>query len=230
MKNLRKNFMYRLFFTLHPSSLILCFIATCCSSCGLASIAGKAFPQNTQAMYTGLSGHTVGILVWADRGIMIDWGTIQLDLANSVQDKLVKSKSDELKGASWPYPPASYVKFMRDHPGTESAPIAEIAPKFGVSRLIYIEVQNFRTRSQREMELFRGEATMSLKIIEIDPSGAARTAFNEDNIKAVFPSWAPPDGVPNLGDNKTYVETVKVMATEIANRLITHETEPERGK
>jgi hypothetical protein len=227
MKKDKTNIARKLFFILHPSSFIL--LLFCCSSCQLASVLGKAIPQNTHAMYSGLRGQSVGILVWADRGIMIDWGTIQLDLANSVQDKLIKSKADEVKGASWPYPPASYVKFMRDHPGIESAPISEVAPRFGVSRVIYIEVQNFRTRSQREVELFRGEATMSLKIIEIDSAGHPKTAFAEDNIKAVFPTWAPPDGVPSLGDNKTYNGTVDAMATEIANRLITHETEEARG-
>jgi hypothetical protein len=208
---------------------ILLFIAATCSSCGLASIAGKAFEGNTNAMYAGLKGQSVGILVWADRGIMIDWGTIQLDLANSVQNKLVSSKAGEAKGMSWPYPPASYVKYMRDHPGLESAPISEVAPKFGVSRVIYIEVQNFRTRSQRELELFRGEATMSLKIIEVDSSGGTKVGFTEDNIKAVFPPSVPPDGLPNIGDNKTYIGTVEAMATEIVKRLVTHENEPARG-
>src|SRR5436853_3315726 len=92
-------------------------LLVCCSSCQLASVLGKAIPQNTKAMYSGLAGQSVGILVWADRGIMMDWGTIQLDLANSVESKLVSSKAEEVKGMSWPYPPASYVKFMRDHPG-----------------------------------------------------------------------------------------------------------------
>ncbi|CAN5463572.1 hypothetical protein BH09PLA1_BH09PLA1_31300 [soil metagenome] len=230
MKKVRGK-MIRLFCLIfQPSSILLCLLATCCSSCGLASIAGNAFPQNTKAMYSGMVGQSVGILVWADRGIMIDWGTIQLDLANSVQNKLIASKAPETKGMTWPYPPASYVKYMRDHPGLESAPITEIAPQFGVSRLIYIEVQNFRTRSTSELELFRGEATMSLKIIEVDAAGATKTAFSEDNIKAVFPSFAPPDGLPNLGDNKTYLGTVDVMATEIAHRLATYESEPARGK
>jgi hypothetical protein len=215
-------------FILHPSSFIL-LLALATAGCGLGSVLGKAIPQNTAAVYSGLSGQSAGILVWADSGIMIDWGTIQIDLANSVQDKLTKSKADELKGTTWPYPPASYVKYMRDHPLLQSSPITEIAPKFGVSRMIYIEVQNFRTRSSSEVELFRGDATMSLKIIEIDKSGATRVAYSEDNIKAIYPTFAPPDGLPSLGDNKTYLGTVDEMSRQIVNRLITHESEPERG-
>jgi hypothetical protein len=211
------------------AALALLLISTCSTGCGLGSVLGKAIPQNTAPTYSGLAGKSVGILVWADRGVSIDWGSIQLDLANSIQDKLTKSKADEMKGTNWPYPPASYVKYMRDHPGLDSAPITEIAPKFGVGRMIYIEVQNFRTRSVSELELFRGEATMSLKIVEVDPSGATKVAYTEDNIKAVYPTFAPPDGLPNLGDNKTYLGTVDQMSTQIVNRLITHESEPETG-
>ena len=211
------------------AALALVTISIGATGCGFGAILGKAIPQNTAAAYPGLAGQTVGILVWADRGISIDWGSIQLDLANSVQARLTSSQAEEMKGTNWPYPPASYVKFMRDHPGLDSAPITEIAPKFGLGRLIYIEVQNFRTRSSSELELFRGEATMSLKIVEIN-GDAARVAYTEDNIKAVFPTFAPPDGLPTLGDNKTYLGTVDEMALQIANRLVTHETEPERGQ
>jgi hypothetical protein len=208
----------------------LLLIAIAASGCGLASVIGKGLPQNTAAQYSGLANQSVGILVWADRGIMIDWGTVSLDLANSVQQKLTAAKAEEVKGTTWPYPPASYVKYMRDHPQLDGTPITEIAPKFGVSRMIYIEVQNFRTRSSLELELFRGEATMSLKVIEIDPSGATRTGYSEDNIKAVFPIWAPVDGVPSIGDNKTYIGTIDEMSTKIVQRLTTHETEPTRGQ
>ena len=129
MKDETMQKMSRSNFILHPSSFIL-LLALASSGCGLGSVIGKAIPQNIAPAYSGLQGHSVGILVWADRGIMIDWGSIQLDLANSVQDQLVKSGAAEVKGTTWPYPPASYVKYMRDHPGLESTPITEIAPKW----------------------------------------------------------------------------------------------------
>src|SRR5687768_9095822 len=95
-----------------PSSVILLLLGVTCAGCGLGAVLGKAVPQNTGAMYSGLAGQSVGILVWADRGIMIDWGTIQLDLANSVYDRLTNIKAEEVKDTKWPYPPASYVKYM----------------------------------------------------------------------------------------------------------------------
>ena len=210
--------------------LCVLLLALSTTGCGIGSVIGKAIPQYTGATYSGLAGQPVGVLVWADRGIMMDWNSIGLDLANNVQAQISMTKAPEVKDTTWPYPPASYVKYMRDHPGLESAPVTDIATKFaGITRLIYVEVQNFRTRSQSEIELFRGEATLSVKVVEIDDAGNAIVAFSEDNIKAVYPDYAPPDGVPTLGDNKTYLGTVEEMAMQVARRLMTHETPQGRG-
>ena len=36
----------------------------------------------------GLENQSTGVMICADRGLRIDWPTIQLDLANTVQKKL----------------------------------------------------------------------------------------------------------------------------------------------
>jgi hypothetical protein len=115
------------------------------------------------------------------------------------------------------------VRWLRDHPGSESWPITDIAPRLGITRLIYVEVHDFRTRSARELELFRGEATASMQIIETTPGGSARVAYSEDNIHAIYPRRVPQDGLPNIGDSKTYTGEVDALSTEIVKSLITHE-------
>jgi hypothetical protein len=204
---------------------IILYSAFCISlpGCMLLGVAANAIPQNVQAKYSGLKGQSVGIVVWCDRGIMIDWNALQLDLANNIETKLKSAGTDEVKGIQWPYPPASYVRWLRDHPGSDSWPITEIAPRLGITRLIYVEVHEFHTRSVRELELFRGEATAALKIIETTPGGSAHVAYSEDGIHAVFPRKVPPDGLPNIGDAKTYAGTVDFLATEVVKSLITHE-------
>lgn len=190
--------------------------------CALLGVAANAIPQNTQAKYSGLEGKSVGIIVWADRGILIDWGALQIDLANSVQAKLIASEAEEMKAVSWPYPPASYVRYMRDHPQMSSQPISDIAPRLGVQRLIYIEVHEFRTRSQLTVELFRGEANASLQIVEVDAAGAGKVAFSEDDLHVVFPRSSPVEGEFGLGDGRVYTGTVDALANEIAKQLVTH--------
>ena len=203
-------------------------IAAICVSCAALGLVASAIPVTVHAKYTGLQGQTVGVMVWADRGILIDWDPSRLDLAKGIQEGLYqRNKADEMKGTSFPWPPESIIRYQLDHPGIEALPITQVAPALHVSRLIYVEVQSFRTRAERALELYRGEATMTLKVIEIDPNGTARVGYSEDNIKVLFPHNAPQDGEPGLGDYKTYTGTVSAMADAIVNRLTTHEEERE---
>jgi len=208
--------------------LSLCLLLLSISGCAALGLVAQAIPITVHARYPGLQGQTVGVLVWADRGILIDWDPIRLDLANAVQARLEERyKAEEMKGTTFPWKPASLVRYVRDHPGTDSAPITQVAPSFHVTRLIYIEVLQFHTRAERSLELYRGQATVSLKIIEIGADGSSKVAYNEDNLKATFPKTAPQDGEPGLGDYKTYYGTLNMLADTIADRLTTHEEERE---
>ena len=78
----------------------------------------------------------------------------------------------EVKGAvTSPYPRVA-VRFQQDHPELEQSPIVSVWPRLGVQRLIYVEVENFQTRSDQAVELFRGSATVSVKLVEVDGNNA----------------------------------------------------------
>src|SRR5436190_18341706 len=85
------------------------------AGCAVLGVAASAIPQTVRPQYVGLQGQSIGVMVWADRGLLIDWGTIQLDLANSIQSKLEGSGSDDVKKATYPWRPASIVRYQRDH-------------------------------------------------------------------------------------------------------------------
>jgi hypothetical protein len=176
--------------------------------------------------YNGLAGQTVGVMVWADRGVRIDFASIQVDLANAIQKRLAAAAPKEklLKGATFPVQPASIVRYQQDHPEIEGAPVANVAPKLGVSRLIYVEIENFATRSDLSTDLYRGTASATVKAIEIN-NGQVKDGFSENGIKIAFPPKAPREGIPNVGDYKIYAGTVDSLATQIANRFLPHEEE-----
>ena len=68
-----------------PSSFIL--LLNGCTLLGVAAYKLKP-PETVQPKYMGLENQSTGVMVWADRGLRIDWPLIQLDLANTVQKKL----------------------------------------------------------------------------------------------------------------------------------------------
>jgi hypothetical protein len=208
-----------LLFILLPSSFILV-----CSGCQIAGAIAHAVPQTSRAKYTGLAGQSVGIMVWADRGVRIDWNYVRLDLANLIQDKLRNSKSSEVKGTTFPVLPASIVRYQEDHPGIEAVPITEIAPKLGVSRLIYVEILALSTRSDTSFQMYRGRVQASMKIVEVS-NGKAVSAYEESDLHATYPPKSTQDGVVGSSDVVMYKGVVAALADEVVNQLTTHEVE-----
>ena len=205
--------------------LVTCTLCLVHLSCAALGAAAHALPKYEEAHYAGLIGQSVGVMVWADRGIRIDWPSVQIDLASLVQDRLAKSGAKEIKGTTFPVQPGSIVRYQRDHPGTEAVPITEIAPKLGVSRLIYIEVEGLSTRSDMSLQMYRGNITATLKVVEIAPDGTATVPYQENGIRAFFPPKSPPDGVLNSNDIVMYHGVVGALSDEIVNRLTTHEVD-----
>jgi hypothetical protein len=214
---------------LYPLFSILVLMQSGCAFLGVAAYKLKP-PETIQPKYMGLENQSTGVMVWADRGLRIDWPTIQLDLANTVQKKLAdfqKGKGRESKtlvGTSFPVLPASIVRYQKDHPEIEAMPITDIAPKLGVKRLIYVELEDFATRSDQQLALFRGTANCTVKVVEIN-NGEARVTFEQNNVTTHFPPKAPPEGVNAFGDLRIYAGTVDALATEVARLFVQYQLE-----
>jgi hypothetical protein len=208
------------------SGLLMCLVSGC-----IAGLIGNALPPPTiEAAYKGLAGHSVGVMVLADRAIKIDFPSIQLDLATSVQNKLkIAQTSDkkmkELKGTTFPVEPRSVMKYQLDHPEMEAEPITNVAPVLGTSRVIFIEVEDFQTRSDASLDLFRGSCAVTLKVLEVNGS-QARVVYEENTIRSTVPK-KPVEGVPDSSDYKTYRATIDDMSTQIVERFIPHPEEQE---
>src|SRR5437879_2754394 len=145
---------------LYPLSSILVFAVSGCAALGVAAY--KLAPAATiKPKYTNLTNQTVGVMVWTDQGIRIEWPKLQLDLATSIDHKLKeqttdakgKPKAKTLLGATYPVQPGSIVRYQMDHPEVEAMAIADVAPRLGVSRLIYVEIEDFATRSEQAADL-----------------------------------------------------------------------------
>jgi hypothetical protein len=195
-----------------------------CSGCAAVSAVMRAVPETKPPAYAGLAGHSVGVMVWADRGIRVDWPSVQIDLARAVHAKLRNSGAKEVENCRWDVQPASILKYQRDHPSTDIAPITTTAPKLGVERLIYIEIQNLTTRAPASIMMFRGTAIATLKVVEVSGDTAA-IGFEQSNLKVTYPPKSPPDGVLNSDDATIYAGTLSELATQISNLLASHEVE-----
>jgi hypothetical protein len=206
---------------------LLALLALLPTGCAIFGLAATAMPEpDVPARYPGLKGHTVAVMVWSDRGVRIDYPSLRLDVANAVQAKLQQAahaRKNELLGTTFPYPAASVVRFQEDHPETADQAIVDVAPRLTVDRVIYVEVQELQTRADDAVDLYRGTAVASVKVIAVDrETGKGKAVYEESDIDAAFPPSAPPEGYPGVGDAKIYRGTVDRLTSLIAVRFFSH--------
>jgi len=198
------------------------------AGCQIFPLVARAVPPTINAAYKGLAGQKVGVMVWTDRAMAIDWPTLQLDLArgiNSRLDQAAKQKDPpkELLGTGFVMP-ESVIRFQRDHPETETQSITDVAPRMDISRLIYIEVEHFATQPGESNDLLRGSIIANLKVIEIK-DGRGKVAFQKDGIKILYPEKGQPEGMPGLNPLTVYEETIKAFSTEVAHQFMPYQAE-----
>jgi hypothetical protein len=197
------------------------------NGCNYFAAAAALTPVYKDPEYKKLDHQSIGVMVWADRGIVIDWPDIQLDVAGAVQSKLEaaqKAGRKELAGATFPVLPASIARYQRDHPEIEAYPITDVAPKLGVSRLIYIEIQDFRTRSEAAVELFHGSLSANVKILEI-ADGKATAGYDVDGLRVVYPKNSPEEGAMEGQDVQIYAGTLDAFSSELCLKLLRHQVD-----
>jgi len=211
------------------SALPVCGLVLLVAGCNvIGAIAGKAPKPDILAAYKGMAGKTAGIMVYVDPSTQMDFPSLHLDIANSLEAKLkdaqkvqAEDKLVDLAGTTFPYQPRSFVRYQKEHPGIEALPITEVAPRLGVQRLIYVQVNSFSTRADGTIAMFLGQIDVTLQVVEVE-NGVATIAYNEPAIRVKFPKKSPQEGELNKSDQYMYVGTVGEVTTELAVRFFQH--------
>lgn len=200
------------------------------SAAGLAASGGctafgffaSAIPKSADAEYKGLAKQKVAIMVWADRGVRIDFPNLQLDLGNGVQAYLIsKTDEDSLKETQFPWEVRSVLRFQKEHPELEGRSITEWAHRItGVSRLVFVEVPEFSTRAGTAVQLLKGGMVVNVKVLEIS-NGKSKIAYERQNIGIAFPEKSK-EGVVDVPESAIYGGTLNLGAKTIAELFYPH--------
>lgn len=217
----------------HPRTRLLLALVSLplVNGCALLGVAANAMPQKQLPAKVTLAGKSVGVMVWCDRGLRAAWPSVQGDLGNGIQQRLQiaqKAGAKDVKDIRVPYPAASFVRWQRDHPEVESEPIALIAPRLHVERLVYIELNDLQTRVPNAVALYRGSVDASLKVFACDSDTAPAKLLYEERIKATYPKASTDDGRPDSSDDRMYVGVLTRLADAVATRFVEHPEEDEQ--
>ncbi|MGA2499865.1 MAG: hypothetical protein ABSH20_19175 [Tepidisphaeraceae bacterium] len=207
------------------ATLALCLLSGCDSDTGMADDADKDKPEHT---YTGLKQQKCAVMVWADLRIRAEYGQIQLDLARLIQNQLTEQSVPEAdrddkkkaKPTTEFVDAASVVRFQREHPEVDGAPVVNVAPRLGASRVIYVEIEDFSAQSATSIMILKGNAQATLRVLEVTDH-KAKVAFEESGIKGSFPPHAPEGVIPSdkVNARTIYEGTLRDLADRITARF-----------
>jgi hypothetical protein len=206
---------------------VLCLpVLNGCDTIGaIGGVVAYALPHYTDAAYKGLAGQTVVVMIWVDPKIKMDNPDLQISVAAGLQDKLIDvaktEKPKALQGTTFPIRAGTVVRYQEDHPEIENELLTTTAAKFDASRLIYVEITEFDTRSQA-VELYRGSMKGNLRVLEMK-DGTAKQAYAESDIEIQYPKDSPKEGLPVGTDYKIGQGTIDAFTNEVAKRFYRHE-------
>ena len=160
------------------SLLVLSLLMLAPAGCGAiqAAAAGIAGTSVVKPVYPatgsdpGFKGQSVAVMAWADDSLRYEHNMLIMDITR-VSQKLQGSqarKAEELWGDVPAQKEAGRDIRVPDEPsGVAADPIVETAPRFGVTRLIYIEVGNFDLHSGAVVDLSRGSLSATVTVVEV---------------------------------------------------------------
>ncbi|MEM6314750.1 MAG: hypothetical protein AAF743_11715 [Planctomycetota bacterium] len=195
--------------------------------CGaLGFLASAAPPPNIEASYDGLENTETLVMVWLDEGLEIDFPTATLDMTFALQTNLQQgadARTPGLEGTTFPFGPPSVLRWQEENAEARYQSIEQFAPDLPVDRLVYVELSQLDTRAPASIALYLGTATASVYVVEISgfqEDRKAEVVFQDDEIRVQWPEEAPDTGRPDLTDRQVYVNTVRLLADEIAIRFV----------
>ncbi len=223
--NHRSKLFVRSALSIVPAAFGLLSISGCEQGGAVAGLIAQAIPRRIDAAYKGLANQNVIVMVWMDRQMRYDYPDVQLDIAASLQGKLINEaateKPDCLKGTVFPVLASTVVRNQQDHPEWDNQSITTTAAQFDGTRLIYLEVKDFSTHAGA-LELYRGTLKADLKVVEMK-DGKAKITFVENDIAVNYPKGTPADGLPIGTEYSVAQGTIDAFTTEAAKRFYPHD-------
>lgn len=194
-------------------ALVLCSgLIVCGAGCslgalvgGMADSANRLGSTTYEAEYTGLQSHTFAVVATTDRGIQAEFPALLPTLVQRLDLVLA-----EHAGASGHVPGDEVTGYLANNPQWVAWPRSQLAEELNVDRVIYIEVNDFRTNEPGNEYVWDGLVWATLSVIERGAVATDVEAYRKD-LQIHFPDQT------GYGPNDF---SKQVVASELLRRLI----------
>ncbi|MBN1845898.1 MAG: hypothetical protein JW810_09460 [Sedimentisphaerales bacterium] len=171
--------------------------------------------ENVKAEYTALADTRVAIVVAGLPAIEFEYPYARTDLALAAAS-VIRSKVDNVQFVE----PETVEQFQRENLDWIGMPMADIARRFDVQRILYLELMQFATLEPESVNLVRGRIWTQASVYETDSDRPNLPAY-ETEIQVVYPEQAP---LPMSDSTRQAVrqQMVLMYADELAKRFYDH--------
>ncbi len=170
----------------------------------LAHTAYRTGSHTVEPAYDGLEDQRVAIFVSADRSISLEHPSLVPQVANAVALRIAGEVGTEAI-----VPPAQILQYQLDRPQWAAMPYPELAEKFGVNRLIIVDLYDFRLHEPGNAYTWEGVAAATVGVVEAEGAFPDEFSFTRE-LKVGFPD------APGYGPNDF---TANQVATVLTGRL-----------
>lgn len=159
-----------------------------CQAVALAGVMADTFERTgshkVYADYKGLEGKSFAVIIAADRVIQGNDSRAITRLTNGIIRKLAASK--DVHGANGFVPGVKVLEFQYNKPRWATWSYGRLADEFGVERLIFIDLQEYRLGEPGNAYLWDGVLSGKVGVIEADGMNPDEFAYTKD-IRVKYP-------------------------------------------
>jgi hypothetical protein len=178
--------------------------------------APEAGTKKVPAEFTGLEGHRVVIVIFADQRVQYEHPQARLTLGSVVRAKM----TEHLKNVSV-VDPAKVCRYQDENAHWETLDKAELAKQFGADYVLYIALVEYSTREIGSIDLYRGRITAQCSLYEAGKSDQEGRVWSADRVAVVYPEAAPV-GVPGESSRSVRETAERLWAEALVKKFYDH--------
>lgn len=158
------------------------------AGCEIVAVAGvmaesykESSTRTVHADYTGLEDKTFMVLVAADRTVQASHPDLVARLTMLISNRLAQNA-----GASGYVPPAVVLEYQYNNPRWVAMGYEDIAEEFGVDRIVFVDLYEYRLHEPGNSYLWAGVAAATVGVVESDGPLASEFTYTSD-VSVSFP-------------------------------------------
>ncbi|MCA9292210.1 MAG: hypothetical protein KDA20_00165 [Phycisphaerales bacterium] len=178
---------------------------------GMAQSAHDTGSSLKYAEYEDLAGHNYAVVIQTTRGIAGEYPQLVGVLTNAVSKRMIGA-NDKIQ-ATGVVPGPRVLEFQYATPRWEAWTYGKVAEHLGVTRLIIVDVHEFRLYEPGNRYVWNGRAGVRVGVVEAEDPGAVDFSFTKD-------FYIPfPDDVGYTQNDMSTAVVIANLQERVANRV-----------